>query len=150
MKRTGMTRPLDSLGRIVIPMEIRNTMGIEINEPLEFYVDTEPGFIGLGKYSNGTSCKLCSSAQDLSYFKSSLLCKQCILDLKGNVGVTSIPVPAVKEEPASKEHKLHRSTLQLLKSLRKLMREHPKAKQSEYAEWLGVSQARISQIKKLL
>ena len=150
MKRTGMTRSLDSLGRIVIPIEIRATMGIEINELLAFYADIETGFIGLEKYSNGTSCKLCNSIQDLSYFKSSLLCKQCILDMKGNVGVTSTPVPAIRENPVCKEHKAHRSTLQLLKGLRKLMLEHPEAKQNEYAKWLGVSQGRISQIKKLL
>ncbi|WP_068497710.1 AbrB/MazE/SpoVT family DNA-binding domain-containing protein [Paenibacillus kribbensis] len=144
MKKTGMKRSLDSLGRIVIPIEIRANMGIEINEPLEFYADVETGFIGLEKYSNGTSCKLCNSIQDLSYFKSSLLCKQCILDMKGNVGITSAPVPAVRENPVCKAHKAHRSTLQLLKSLRELMREHPEAKQSEYAEWLGVSQSRIS------
>lgn len=143
-----MSRPLDSLGRIVIPIEIRTSMGIDIGEPLEFYIDVEKGFMGIGKYSYGTSCKLCNSIQDLSYFKSSLLCKQCIFDLKGNVGVTSTPV--VTEEPANKENKVHRSTLQLLKMLRKLMLEHPGAKQSEYAKWLGVSQARISQMKKLL
>ncbi|ASR45352.1 regulator [Paenibacillus kribbensis] len=150
MKRTGMTRSLDSLGRIVIPIEIRANMGIEINELLVFYADIETGFIGLEKYSNGNSCKLCNAIQDLSYFKGSLLCKQCILNMKGNVGVTSTPVPAVKENPVYKKHKAHRPTLQLLKSLRELMREHPEAKQSEYAEWLGVSQSRISQIKKLL
>ncbi|MEC0234518.1 AbrB/MazE/SpoVT family DNA-binding domain-containing protein [Paenibacillus kribbensis] len=148
MKRTGMTRPLDTLGRIVIPKEIRASMGIEIGDPLEFYLDTESGFMGVGKY-NGLSCKLCNSTQDLSYFKSSLLCKQCILDMKGNVGVSPVPTPAVKE-PAYKEHKVHRSSLQLLKSLQQLMREYPKAKQSEYAVWLGVSQGRISQLKKLL
>ncbi|MCC3378399.1 regulator [Paenibacillus farraposensis] len=150
MKRTGIIRPLDKLGRIVIPIEIRNSMGIDNSEPLEFYMDVERGFMGLGKYSNGTSCKLCNSIHELNYFKGSLLCKQCILDMKGNVGVTFIPVPAVKDKPANKKSKVHRPTLQLLKSLRQLMREHPKAKQSEYAEWLGVSQGRISQLKKLL
>ncbi|WP_348625400.1 AbrB/MazE/SpoVT family DNA-binding domain-containing protein (plasmid) [Paenibacillus peoriae] len=149
MKKTGMKRPLDSLGRIVIPIEIRNTTGIEVGDPLEFYMDVEKGFMGIGKYS-GVSCKLCNSVQDLSYFKSSLLCKQCILDMKGNVGMTLIPVPPVKEGPTYKESKVHRSTLQLLKSLRQLMKEHPGAKQSEYAEWIGVSQGRISQLKKLL
>ncbi|PPQ46862.1 regulator [Paenibacillus peoriae] len=147
MKNTGMKRPLDTLGRIVIPIEIRNTTGIEIGDPLEFYMDNEKGFLGIGKY-NGISCKLCNSAQDLSYFKSSLLCRQCILEMKGNVGVTLIPTPPVREKP--KESRIHRSTLQLLKGLRQLMKEHPKAKQSEYAEWLGVSQGRISQLKKLL
>ncbi|MXO77164.1 regulator [Paenibacillus sp. OT2-17] len=147
MKNTGMKRPLDTLGRIVIPIEIRNTTGIEIGDPLEFYMDNEKGFLGIGKY-NGVACKLCNSAQDLSYFKSSLLCRQCILEMKGNVGVTLIPAPPVREKP--KESRIHRSTLQLLKGLRQLMKEYPKAKQSEYAEWLGVSQGRISQLKKLL
>ncbi|MEK4734810.1 AbrB/MazE/SpoVT family DNA-binding domain-containing protein [Paenibacillus sp. FSL L8-0641] len=147
MKNTGMTRPLDSLGRIVIPIEIRTSMGIEINEPLEFYVDVEKGFMSIGKYSDRTSCKLCNSIQDLGYFKNSLLCRKCILDLKRNVGVTSTPI---KKEAANKGKKTHRSTLHLLKSLRKLMLEYPGAKQGEYAKWLGVSQARISQIKKLL
>ncbi|MBO3287557.1 AbrB/MazE/SpoVT family DNA-binding domain-containing protein [Paenibacillus sp. FSL M8-0228] len=147
MKNTGMTRPLDQLGRIVIPIEIRNTIGIEIGDPLEFYMDEEKKILGIGKY-NGVSCKLCSSAQDLSYFKSSLLCRQCILEMKGNVGITLIPIPPVKEKP--KKTRAHRPTLELLRSLRKLLREHPEAKQSQYAEWLGVSQGRISQLKKLL
>ncbi|MFT9371924.1 MAG: AbrB/MazE/SpoVT family DNA-binding domain-containing protein [Paenibacillus polymyxa] len=148
MKNTGMTRPLDSLGRIVIPIEIRTNIGIEINEPLEFYIDVEKGFMSIGKYSDRTSCKLCNSIQDLGYFKSSLLCRKCILDLKGNVGVMPIPHPSDKE--VHKEHKTRRSTLKLLKSLRELKRKHPGAKQSEYAKWLGVSQSRISQIAKLL
>ncbi len=119
----------------------------EIGDPLALYMDEEKGFLGIGKY-NRVSCKLCSSAQNLSYFKSSLLCRQCILEMKGNVGVTLIPVPAVKQKP--KESRVHRPTLQLLKNLRQLMREHPEAKQSEYAKWLDVSQGRISQLKKLL
>ncbi|MCC3379662.1 AbrB/MazE/SpoVT family DNA-binding domain-containing protein [Paenibacillus farraposensis] len=149
MRKTGMTRSLDSLGRIVIPIEIRANMGIEINEPLEFYADVETGFMGLGKYSNWTSCKLCNSIQNLSYFKSSLLCKQCILDMKGNIGVSPVPVAASKV-PADKKYKVHQSTLQLLKGLRKLMLEHPEARQNDYAKWLGVSQSRISQLKKFL
>ncbi|MMZ56866.1 Transition state regulatory protein AbrB [compost metagenome] len=147
MKNTGMTRPLDQLGRIVIPIEIRTTTGIEVGDPLEFYMDEEKGFLGIGKY-NGVSCRLCNAAQDLSYFKNSLLCRQCIIEMKGNVGVTLTPAPPIKEKP--KESRVHRPTLQLLRDLRQLIREHPEAKQSEYAKSLGVSQGRISQLKKLL
>lgn len=68
------------------------SMGIDAGVPLEFYVDDESDFIGIAKY-NGISCKLCNSTQELSYFKSSLLCKQCINEMKGNVGVSSIPAP---------------------------------------------------------
>ncbi|MED4654934.1 AbrB/MazE/SpoVT family DNA-binding domain-containing protein, partial [Bacillus pseudomycoides] len=35
MKSTGVTRKLDQLGRIVIPMELRRTLEIEEKTPLE-------------------------------------------------------------------------------------------------------------------
>ncbi|PFD95933.1 AbrB family transcriptional regulator [Bacillus cereus] len=35
MKSTGVTRKLDNLGRIVIPMELRRTLKIEEKTPLE-------------------------------------------------------------------------------------------------------------------
>ena len=39
MKETGMVRKLDSLGRIVIPKEIRTNLGIDIGDPVEFCVN---------------------------------------------------------------------------------------------------------------
>lgn len=38
---TGMVRRVDPLGRIVIPMELRRTMNIKSNDPLEVLVDGE-------------------------------------------------------------------------------------------------------------
>ncbi|MGW8958439.1 AbrB/MazE/SpoVT family DNA-binding domain-containing protein [Paenibacillus sp. NPDC055715] len=143
MKSTGMTRPLDTLGRIVIPKEMRISMGIDIGDPLEFFKDVESGLMGIRKYY-GSSCKLCNSGESLTYFRNSLLCRQCILDMKGNIGV----IPVIKK-PAYIEKRVNRS-LQQLKKLRSLIREHPHAKQSEYANWLGVTASRISQLKKLL
>jgi bifunctional DNA-binding transcriptional regulator/antitoxin component of YhaV-PrlF toxin-antitoxin module len=35
MKSTGMVRKIDELGRVVIPMELRRTMGIDEKDPLE-------------------------------------------------------------------------------------------------------------------
>ncbi|MFC7558392.1 hypothetical protein ACFQY3_04245 [Paenibacillus farraposensis] len=102
----------------------------------------------MGVFSVNIQWCLCNLADNLTYFKSALLCKQCILDLKGNVGVSPIPVA---KGPTHKENKgIRSSSQQMVESLQKLMREHPKAKQGEYAEWLGVSQDRISQLKKLL
>ncbi len=37
-RNTGMTRPVDQLGRIVIPMEIRKNLGIKTGEYLELHV----------------------------------------------------------------------------------------------------------------
>jgi len=39
MKSTGVTRKVDELGRVVIPIELRRVMGIGVKEPVEFFVD---------------------------------------------------------------------------------------------------------------
>lgn len=36
MKASGVTRKIDSLGRIVIPIEIRRSLGWDIGDPIEF------------------------------------------------------------------------------------------------------------------
>lgn len=41
MKATGIIRRVDDLGRIVIPKEIRRTMGICEGEPLEIYLEND-------------------------------------------------------------------------------------------------------------
>ena len=41
LKSTGVVRKVDELGRIVIPIELRRTMGIEEKDALEIYVDSE-------------------------------------------------------------------------------------------------------------
>lgn len=38
MRATGIIRRIDDLGRVVIPKEIRRTMGIHEGEPLEIFV----------------------------------------------------------------------------------------------------------------
>lgn len=39
MRATGIIRRVDDLGRVVIPREIRRTMGIREGEPLEIYTE---------------------------------------------------------------------------------------------------------------
>lgn len=39
MKSTGMIRKVDSLGRVVIPAELRNVLGIDKLDPLEIFTD---------------------------------------------------------------------------------------------------------------
>lgn len=41
MRATGIVRNIDDLGRIVIPKEIRRTIGIKEGDPLEIYVTEE-------------------------------------------------------------------------------------------------------------
>ncbi|MED1057073.1 AbrB/MazE/SpoVT family DNA-binding domain-containing protein [Bacillus mycoides] len=56
MKATGVTRKVDELGRIVIPKELRNTLGIKEKSPLEIFVEGED--IILQKYKPGRVCAL--------------------------------------------------------------------------------------------
>ncbi|EMI9087749.1 MULTISPECIES: AbrB/MazE/SpoVT family DNA-binding domain-containing protein [Bacillus] len=56
MKATGVTRKVDELGRVVIPKELRNTLGIKEKSPLEIFVEGED--IVLQKYQPGGVCAL--------------------------------------------------------------------------------------------
>lgn len=49
MKATGIIRRIDDLGRIVIPKELRRTMGIKEGDPLELF--TEGKMVCFKKYS---------------------------------------------------------------------------------------------------
>ncbi|MGG5766634.1 AbrB/MazE/SpoVT family DNA-binding domain-containing protein [Bacillus wiedmannii] len=41
MKNTGVSRKVDELGRVVIPVELRRTLGIAEGTALDFHVDGE-------------------------------------------------------------------------------------------------------------
>ena len=45
MKTTGIIRRIDDLGRVVIPKEVRRTMGIKENDPFEIYISAEGGVV---------------------------------------------------------------------------------------------------------
>ena len=74
MKSTGITRNLDELGRIVLPIELRKTLDINIKDPLEIYV--EGNMIILKKYAPG--CVICGNMRDLINFKDKQVCRKCI------------------------------------------------------------------------
>jgi len=48
MKSTGIVRKVDELGRIVLPIELRRSLGIDVKDSLEIFVDD--GKIILKKY----------------------------------------------------------------------------------------------------
>ncbi|MED3274783.1 AbrB family transcriptional regulator [Bacillus thuringiensis serovar silo] len=56
MKSTGIIRNIDPLGRIVVPMELRRTLGIQVKDPMEIFVDG--GSIILQKYNPNNSCQI--------------------------------------------------------------------------------------------
>lgn len=78
MKSTGIVRQLDSLGRIVIPIELRRKMDIEIKDTLEIYTDGEQ--IILKKYH--PSCIFCNEASDVIIYRGKMVCSNCLRQLK--------------------------------------------------------------------
>lgn len=78
MKATGILRKIDGLGRIVIPMEIRNKLEISQNDPLEIHV--EGNSIVLRKYE--PDCTFCGSSKNVVEYKGKNVCEKCLKELK--------------------------------------------------------------------
>lgn len=77
MKSTGIVRKVDELGRIVIPIELRRTLGIDVKDALEIYVEDEK--IILKKYL--PACIFCDSADDVNVIKGKNICAQCLSEI---------------------------------------------------------------------
>lgn len=74
MKATGIVRRLDSLGRIVLPAELRRIMSIRTKDPIEIFADSDS--IVIQKYKE--KCYICSNEENLNTFKKKRICKDCI------------------------------------------------------------------------
>ncbi len=78
MKSTGIIRRVDELGRVVIPIELRNKFGIAEKDPIEILVDGSN--IILRKFE--PNCTFCNSSKELITYKDKLICKKCLQELK--------------------------------------------------------------------
>jgi len=77
MNATGIVRPLDPLGRVVIPMELRRIRAINAKDPIEFFVEGDR--IILQKYA--PSCVFCGSKTDVEEHKGKKICAECRSEL---------------------------------------------------------------------
>lgn len=73
MKSTGIIRRVDELGRVVIPIEIRNQFNIVEKDPIEIYVDGSS--IVLKKFE--PNCIFCGNTKNLLEYKDKLICEKC-------------------------------------------------------------------------
>ena len=75
MKATGIVRTVDSVGRFVIPMELRRKLNIvDSEDALEVFVEDDK--IILRKYS--PSCIFCKSLDNIVEFNDQKICTSCI------------------------------------------------------------------------
>ena len=77
MKSTGIVRKVDELGRIVLPIELRRTLDIEVKDALEIYVDGAQ--IILKKYE--PACIFCGNAKEIVNYKGKNICRECLAEM---------------------------------------------------------------------
>ncbi len=80
MTSTGIVRRIDSVGRFVLPIELRRTLQIEESDSLEIFV--EDNTIVLKKYQ--PACIFCGNARDITLYKGKNICAECIRTLQDN------------------------------------------------------------------
>lgn len=79
MGTEGIVRNIDSVGRVVIPKEIRRCLGINFGDELE--IITSHKEIILRKHEMG--CTFCGSRKELVKHRECYVCSDCIGELKG-------------------------------------------------------------------
>lgn len=83
MKSTGIIRRVDELGRIVIPIELRDKFGIAEKDPIEIFIDGSN--IILRKFE--PNCILCGSSKGLTTYKDKMNLQE--LKMKENLEETN-------------------------------------------------------------
>jgi transcriptional pleiotropic regulator of transition state genes len=79
MHDTGIVRRVDDLGRIVIPMELRRTLGIKVKDPMAIFVEGER--IILMKHKD--SCSICGTDEgDMTIVRDRPVCAECVAIIK--------------------------------------------------------------------
>lgn len=81
MKTTGIVRKTDGLGRIVLPSELRKTLGIGVSDPIEIFTDRDS--IVLRKYRPG--CVFCGGVDNVTHFNGIPVCADCSKMIADNV-----------------------------------------------------------------
>lgn len=82
MKLSGIVRKIDELGRIVIPVELRRTLHVDIGDAFEVFMDEDR--IYLKKYT--PACLFCDNTEQLVYFKGKMVCSSCMTDILHQAG----------------------------------------------------------------
>jgi len=80
MKSTGIARKIDELGRLVLPIELRRKLNIDVKDALEIYT-TDDNSIILRKVEN--TCIFCGATEGLAEFKGKMVCQSCRAELTG-------------------------------------------------------------------
>ena len=82
MKTTGIVRRMDDLGRIVIPREVRRTIGAKEGDPFEILIDEENNSLVIMPYQSNAVSKIRAVAENLSGISNPEECWQIAKELE--------------------------------------------------------------------
>ena len=74
MKSTGIIRRIDALGRIVLPMELRRSLGWREQDRVEIFTEGEQ--VILRRFE--PNCCFCGRGEELTEYRGKLVCAKCI------------------------------------------------------------------------
>ncbi len=77
MRSTGIFRRIDSLGRFVLPKELRRHLDINQNDYLQIFTDGDAIILKKSQLS----CILCGNSEDLVDHQDKKICRRCIAEL---------------------------------------------------------------------
>ena len=81
-----MSRKVDDLGRIVLPVELRRQLGIRAGDELDIAVDGVTVLL----HKIESRCVFCDSIDNLRGYREKQVCGNCVTEL----GTPASPVPA--------------------------------------------------------
>ena len=83
MKRSaGVVRNIDKQGRAIVPLELRQLLGINLLDPLEFFIEDDR--IIMRKYE--PACVFCMEENNNKRYRGKQICETCIAMIK-NTGL---------------------------------------------------------------
>ena len=82
MKNTGVSRSVDDLGRIVIPKEIRDNLGIDYKDKIDIFTDNDLIILNTTK----NQCAICNCNIKEKYIecKNKCICLNCYKNILEN------------------------------------------------------------------
>ena len=80
MRQKGNTRQIDGMGRVVIPKDFRNTLGIKDFDSLEIFLEEDR--IVIRKHIERQECALCSAEEQLTEVAGKFICDRCLEKIK--------------------------------------------------------------------
>lgn len=77
MKATGILRRVDEMGRVVIPKELRESLELKSEDPIEIFVENDK--IVLQKYEE--SCLFCDNSDNIIIYMGKRVCNSCLEEM---------------------------------------------------------------------